>query len=132
MRQYPREVRIIASDNDFNHWFPVGTIVTLKGDDGDFGQWLAFEAFGPNVQGRIIQNSITKRDFEELTPDVKVVPAPKESKPRISYIYSVQSADGTVVFSTIDRDMARQVKRREGGKKAGVVIMAYAPVKEIR
>lgn len=51
--------------------------------------------------------------------------------PRVNYLYVVEDEDG-VYLKTFDRDHAREEKASWGGKKAGVVITAYAAVKEIR
>lgn len=55
--------------------------------------------------------------------------APKQ--PRVNYLYVVEDEDG-VYLKTFDRDHAREEKAALGGKKAGVIITAYAAVKEIR
>lgn len=69
---------------------------------------------------------------KELKLASKVVAQPEPAQ-RVKYLYSVQTADGeTHIMSTQDRDFAREVKAHCGGKKEGIVIMAYAPVKEIR
>lgn len=51
--------------------------------------------------------------------------------PRVNYLYVVEDEDGAYV-KTFDRAYAREVKAELGGKKAGVIITAYAAVKEIR
>jgi len=56
----------------------------------------------------------------------------KEIAARIKYMYSVQDDEGTAIVNTRDREYAREVKAYMGGKKEGIIIMAYAPVKEIR
>jgi hypothetical protein len=52
-------------------------------------------------------------------------------KPRVTYLYVIEDEDG-VYGKTFDRDHAREIKASYGGKKAGVIITAYAAVKEIR
>lgn len=78
---------------------------------------------------------------EDLFVTVRAVPveapkeAPKEAaeaESRVKYLYSVETVDGIKITATADREHARQVKAYCGGKKEGVIIMAYAPVKEIR
>lgn len=64
---------------------------------------------------------------EEPTPTAEQ----KEVASRVKYLYSVET-DETQIMSTRDREYARQVKAYLGGKKEGIIIMAYAPVKEIR
>ena len=46
-------------------------------------------------------------------------------------IYAVVNADGILEIEQ-DRDDARVIKAELGGLKAGVKIVQYAPVKEIR
>ena len=69
----------------------------------------------------------------QAAPAVEAEQAPeqKEVAERVKYLYSVQE-DGVSIMTTSDRDYAREVKAYLGGKKEGVIIMAYAPVKEIR
>lgn len=67
------------------------------------------------------------------SPDTVAPSAEQEEvAARVKYLYSVETADGVKITSTADREHARQVKAYCGGKKEGVVIIAYAPVKEIR
>lgn len=76
----------------------------------------------------------TERNFEEnyLTLFQAETPAVvKESTPRVKYLYVVED-NGVAVFSTFDREEAREEKAFLGGKAEGVIITAYAPVKEIR
>lgn len=64
-----------------------------------------------------------------------VVEAPKEEggvNPRVKYLYSVVDEAGNIWLSTADREYAREIKAAMGGKKEGIIIMAYAPLKEIR
>lgn len=75
-----------------------------------------------------------ERNFEEnyLTLFQAETPAVvKESTPRVKYLYVVED-NGVAVFSTFDREEAREEKAFLGGKAEGVIITAYAPVKEIR
>lgn len=51
--------------------------------------------------------------------------------PRVTYLYVVEDDDGAYI-KTFDRAYAREIKAELGGKKAGVIITAYAAVKEIR
>lgn len=76
-------------------------------------------------------NNYEAVDLDVLVEAPVVVKADPE--PRVKYLYSVETVDGeTQIMSTRDREHAREVKAYCGGKKEGVVIMAYAPVKEIR
>lgn len=65
---------------------------------------------------------------EEVVQEAPAAPA----KPRVKYLYSVQDESGYPILNTRDREYAREFKTQMGGKKEGVVIIAYAPVKEIR
>ena len=62
---------------------------------------------------------------------VDLIAAAKVATPRVNYLYVVEDEDG-VYGKTFDRDHAREIKASYGGKKAGVIITAYAAVKEIR
>lgn len=57
-------------------------------------------------------------------------PAPVR-QPRVKYLYIVED-NGVPVYTTFDREDAREEKAFLGGKAEGVIITAYAPVKEIR
>ena len=131
MSKFPRQVRIVASNNDWGHGFPVGDIATATESYG--GEDGAIEAYIVNGNGDRISQLLTPRDFEELDA---VQPAQnaeqKEVSARVKYLYSVETDDGTKITSTQDREYARELKAHLGGKKEGIVIMAYAPVKEIR
>lgn len=124
---FPREIRIIASANDWGHGFPVGLIVTAEGPyDAQAGAVNAYGMMGADRIGQVI----TARDYEELDAPA---PAQSETPARIKYLYSVETDDGLAnIMSTRDREHAREVKALCGGKKEGIIIMAYAPVKEIR
>lgn len=74
----------------------------------------------------IEENYLTKVTVTELTSG-EVTP----KQPRVNYLYVVEDEDGAYV-KTFDRGYAREVKAELGGKKAGVIITAYAAVKEIR
>lgn len=72
-------------------------------------------------------------DVIEL-PNLRVTTAKAETparQPRVKYLYIVED-NGVPVFSTFDREDAREEKAFLGGKAEGVIITAYAPVKEIR
>lgn len=67
----------------------------------------------------------------QLELPLDLVELAKPSTPRVTYLYVVEDEDGAYV-KTFDRGYAREVKADLGGKKAGVIITAYAAVKEIR
>jgi len=127
---FPREIRIIASANDWGHGFPVGLIVTAEGPyDAQAGAVNASGMIGMHRIGQVL----TARDYEELNASTpEQTEEQKDVAARIKYLYSVQDADGMSLVNTRDREYAREVKSFMGGKKEGVIIMAYAPVKEIR
>lgn len=128
---FPRDIRIIDSSNEWGHRFNVGSIVRANGPYD--GEENAIGATGIGMFGHTIDQVLRSEDFEELE-----APAPaqgeeqKEVAARIKYLYSVQDADGMSLVNTRDREYAREVKAFMGGKKEGIIIMAYAPVKEIR
>jgi hypothetical protein len=73
-----------------------------------------------------------KTKFERVTEVVTGKCGQTEGRtPRVNYLYVVEDEDGAYV-KTFDRGYAREVKADLGGKKAGVIITAYAAVKEIR
>ena len=64
-------------------------------------------------------------------PVVEATPAIASRQPRVKYLYIVED-NGVPVYTTFDREDAREEKAFLGGKAEGVIITAYAPVKEIR
>lgn len=68
---------------------------------------------------------------EQLELPFDLIDEAKPATPRVTYLYVVEDEDG-VYGKTFDRDHAREIKASYGGKKAGVIITAYAAVKEIR
>lgn len=64
-------------------------------------------------------------------PSVEATPAIASRQPRVKYLYIVED-NGVPVYTTFDREDAREEKAFLGGKAEGVIITAYAPVKEIR
>lgn len=67
-------------------------------------------------------------------PNLEVTTAEPETpvrQARVKYMYSVED-NGVSVYTTFDREDAREEKAFLGGKAEGVIITAYAPVKEIR
>lgn len=75
----------------------------------------------------IEENYLSKVTVTELVSGETSGP----KQPRVNYLYVVEDEDGAYV-KTFDRGYAREVKAELGGKKAGVIITAYAAVKEIR
>jgi len=64
-------------------------------------------------------------------PAVKATTVIASRQPRVKYLYIVED-NGVPVYTTFDREDAREEKAFLGGKAEGVIITAYAPVKEIR
>lgn len=124
MSNFPRNIRIISSDNVWGHGFPVGAIVTATREYVGGGAG-AVDAYMLQGRERLAQ-LLTSSDYEELDA------TSSDPTARVKYLYSVELADGTKITSTQDREYAREIKSHLGGKKEGVIIMAYAPVKEIR
>lgn len=113
-------VRCVARDQWHTHWnFRVGQDYQVKkyGNrfvpmDGD-GDGISSEYFG--------------HKFARVVSDGEVA----EKKSPVRYMYVVSDASG-FIDATPDRDEARETKVLFGGKANGVIITAYAPVKEIR
>lgn len=77
------------------------------------------------------ENYLNYNAVEEVAVELPVDLLAKVPVPRVNYLYVVEDEDG-VYLKTFDRDHAREEKASYGGKKAGVIITAYAAVKEIR
>lgn len=125
MSNFPRQVRVIASDNYWGHGFTIGSIVEAEGPyDNEEGAIHAKDLSGT---GQLLRSV----DFEELdAPQAAALATPPVA--RVKYLYSVQDESGYPILNTRDREYAREFKTQMGGKKEGIIIMAYAPVKEIR
>lgn len=120
------KVRVITNKTVGCHNFRKGSIVVATGERAlDMEQ---FEGISIN-HGLLITQVLEPSDYE------MVAEAPsreqREVAERVKYLYVVQQ-EGIDLMQTKDRDFAREVKADLGGKREGVVIMAYAPVKEIR
>lgn len=129
------KVLIVGGERTVDNWSDaddelVGKIGTIKivfeyPTSGLMTDYLV-EVDGDEVA--IEENYLTKVTVTELTSG-EVTP----KQPRVNYLYVVEDEDGEVVYlKTFDRDHAREEKAYHGGKKAGVIITAYAAVKEIR
>lgn len=121
--KFPRQVRVIESPNIWGHDFRVGEVVTATAP--------CAESIGGGIDakcGRGYSQLLTTEDYEELQ---SVAPA-EQATARVRYLYSVVDAAGDIWLSTQDREYAREIKAAMGGKKEGIIIMAYAPLKEIR
>lgn len=124
----------------------VGDIVTINGKSGPW-----YQGFSAGEKVRVIdlrsyggQFEATNGSYSQLLHPTHIVESEVvevgvpttalvvESKPRVKYLYSVQDESGYPILNTRDREYAREFKTQLGGKKEGIIIMAYAPVKEIR
>lgn len=114
------------------HCFAMGSIVTLDRDHDDEG-YVHFDGvsknFGHNCGQALSMDQVVPLVVVEPTTKTTGEVSPKQS--RVNYLYVVEDEDGAYV-KTFDRGYAREVKAELGGKKAGVIITAYAAVKEIR
>lgn len=119
--------------DETGHCFAKGDIVTLYTTrECEYEQGPAYtftgvsKNFGFSVEQDLFTTQVQRVGVAPVVADVTKVPVP-----RVNYLYVVEDEDG-VYLKTFDRDHAREQKAALGGKKAGVVITAYAAVKEIR
>lgn len=139
MSNFPRQVRVIESDNYWGHSFQIGEIITaLAPYDAEAGA-INGEGTGNTDEffpatGEKYEQVLRSKDYEELEVESTPVQSDeqKEVAARVKYLYSVQDESGYPILNTRDREYAREFKADLGGKKEGIIIMAYAPVKEIR
>lgn len=126
-----QRVKIVGMTD--GHCFKIGEVVTvINGEQG------AYRCRGET--GKIWWT--TDHEMEAVEP-MTVVPVravkfePLQEKPAPApqatgkMIYAVVNKDGILEIEQ-DRDDARVIKAELGGLKAGVTIVQYAPVKEIR
>lgn len=134
--------RVKIIDRTDGHSFMIGEVVTVI--DGEVGSY--------RCRGETGQIWWTGDNEMEAVEPMKVVKSPlveilqqssreyaegkhcssEELKTRIGkVIYAVVNKDGIMDLQE-DRDYARELKAYYGGKKAGVTIIQYAPLKEIR
>lgn len=114
-----QEVRI--RDNTCGHYFHMGEIVTIRGlkEDGRVDSCF-------NGEDRWYL------DEDDIEPIAQVVAVKVlKERPAGKLLYAVVNKDGIQEIEQ-DRDDARFLKAELGGLKAGVTIVQYAPVKEIR
>lgn len=79
------------------------------------------------------ENNYEVEDLVLVEADATLKAEPKAAPtPRVKYLYSVQDKDGDAILYTHDREFARAYKALHGGKKEGVSIIPYVPLKEIR
>lgn len=93
-----------------------------------------YTIYQPDAEVLLDNGASVAVDVENLqlvTASTKVSGETSGPTPRVTYLYVVEDEDGAYV-KTFDRGYAREVKAELGGKKAGVIITAYAAVKEIR
>lgn len=112
-----------------------GTTGTVLGPTGRDSGW--FDVEWDNDHSNNYETDDLYIIEDEVVQPV-VVEAPKEeggvggANPRVKYLYSVVDEAGNAWLNTPDREYAREIKAAMGGKKEGIIIMAYAPLKEIR
>lgn len=128
------KVLVVGGDRTIDNWSDVedhfigkiGTVVnTIDYPNNGFMSDVFVAIDGDEVV--IEENYLSKVTVTELTSGE--TSGPKQA--RVNYLYVVEDEDGAYV-KTFDRGYAREVKAELGGKKAGVIITAYAAVKEIR
>lgn len=125
--------RVKIVDCQDGHMFDIGEVVTVI--DGEVGSY--------RCRGETGQIWWTNDEEMKAIEPVTVVPSkavkfqPLQEKPAPApqatgkVIYAVVNKDGILDLEE-DRDYARELKAYYGGKKAGVTIIQYAPLKEIR
>lgn len=123
--KFPRQVRVIKSLNIWGHGFRVGEVVTATAPYKGSSIMAGIDAKCERGYSQLLNTD----DYEELQ---SVAPAEKATAARVKYLYSVVDKEDNIWLSTQDREYARGIKAEMGGKKGGIIIMAYAPIKEIR
>lgn len=113
------------------------TPVHLTGDFNTFGLWFTRKALEAatifrvkKIVGEVVDAEPEVVHTTEIKAD-KVEGEVKAPEPRTKPIYEVL-AKGVSVLKTKDRQKARKLKARLGGKANGVIIMQYNATKEIR
>lgn len=101
-----------------SHGYDVGTVVTCTGVKWHVGTWMQFTTEDGYTQ--------------YMQPHhYKVLKEAKEDLP-VKALYVILNKNNKILDSDFDRDIARSVKARFGGKRNGVRIVTYVPQKEIR
>lgn len=128
---------IVISDirDNIGQWIRQGSTVTVSAVDEDGGAVLlsnpshGFTWFYLDSRGRQFMHGVPSSSGKLALPEEKVS-GEIASKP-VRYMYVITDENG-FIDATPDRDEARETKALFGGKREGVIITAYAPVKEIR
>jgi hypothetical protein len=126
-----------AGNGDY-HSFNHGTVVTATGRVYDLNPiWELFEdQNGTNSWLKASHYEMFKTEAVEDT--VKMIVLRKEPEKEVDttlptkVIYAILNKHDQVLYTTHERDTAREMKSVYGGKKKGVRIFQYAAVKEIR
>lgn len=116
------KVRVLTTGGLFGHYFDKGEVVTVEGVRV-YPDYTAVDCVSEDGK----QQSLPIGEVELITQRVSGEIKPKATR----YMYVITDEDG-YIDATPDRDEARETKALFGGKQAGVIITAYAPVKEIR
>jgi len=101
-----------------DHGYDVGTVVTCTGVKWHVGTWMQFTTEDGYTQYMQPQH-------------YKVLKEVKEDLPAKA-LYVILNKNNKILDSDFDREAARAVKARFGGKRNGVRIVTYVPQKEIR
>lgn len=144
------KVRIIAGGGGEYHYFKNGDIVEYVGD-GEVFRGMTYNFYDKEVEYGIETQYLRHGDYEILSETDYLLSTEANSKrllesvekihervsgdvkqKRVKYLYSVVDSHGDSVYTSFDREDAREWKAYKGGKANGFMIMAYAPVKEIR
>ena len=123
----------IKSEKTHDHGFKAGSLVESMGEDfGEYhrGSWSKFKSEFGSSQYLLPEHYEMVKDAAPTEIEVKLVDAEDQTLPS-KVVYAVVKND-EVWITTDDREHARSVKQRLGGKRKGVRIFQYAAVKEIR
>ena len=128
--------RVIIQDNPNARGRCLGKSLAYEGEQGVVTMVdRTYTIYQPDAEVLLDSGKSLAVDVEnlQLATEVttKVSGETSGPTPRVTYLYVVEDEDGAYV-KTFDRAYAREVKAELGGKKAGVIITAYAAVKEIR
>jgi hypothetical protein len=117
----------IVRNDTIRHYFPIDSEVErVANSDAKMHDGAIYHQY---VDSSGKSQYVVQSNVVELKPTLT---SGEIEEKRVKYLYVVTGRDGENYIKTFDRDFAREVKAMEGGKKAGVIITAYAPVKEIR
>lgn len=128
------KVRIIGGGDGGYHYFKTGDIVEFAGDTvvGACFRGTVYDFDSGFPRNPEEDTQFLLPSHYEVVEDMKIVEVVVDASLPTKVVYAVLNKHDEVLYTTHNRDTAREMKAVYGGKKKGVRIFQYAATKEIR